>query len=81
MKCGRFDGFGKLKFEVKRSRWTPNTPLPTTYVQKCRLMSHRGVARISRRWGSKSLVPTKKVGLKSLHYVRTRLWRLRYANR
>ena len=40
----------------------------------------RGVARISRRGGSK-LVPTRTVGLKSLHYVRTGLWRLRYANR
>ena len=38
----------------------------------------RGVARVSRRWGSK-LVPTKTVGLKSLDYARTRLWR--YANR
>ena len=41
---------------------------------------HRGVARISGRGGSK-LLPTKTVVLKSLHYVRTRLWRLRYANR
>ena len=40
----------------------------------------RGVARISRRKGSK-LVPTKTVGLKCLHYGRTRLWRLRSENR
>ena len=33
---------------------------------------HRGVARISRRWGSK-LVPTKTVGLKSLHLQESRV--------
>ena len=31
--------------------------------------------------GDSKLVPTKTVGLKFLHYVCKRLWRLRYANR
>ena len=48
----------------------------TFKIYSAKFPQARSVARISRRGGSK-LVPTKTVGLKSLHYVRTGLRRLR----
>ena len=61
----------KLKVSQMPSQSPDNLSL---FQGKC---TARGVARISKRRGSK-LVPTKMVGLKTLHYIPTRLWRLRF---